>query len=493
MKILFQLFFTLWVFIGTGVFAAVSARVGEPLPNVIFTMADDLGYGDLGCYGQKAIKTPRLDQMAKEGMRFRQFYAGNTVCAPSRCVLMTGLHMGHAHVRGNAGGDMSIQSLRDSDFTVAELLKAAGYRTALCGKWGLGDEVEGGRTGLPRRQGFDFFYGYLNQLHAHNYYPEFLWRNEDKVELENEVMPFGRVSAGFQGGYAPERVDYSHDLIMNQALAFIRDHQETPFFLYLPLTIPHANNEGTRGTGNGQEVPSLQPYEDEKWSEQDKGQAAMITRMDAGIGRLLDLLRDLGIAENTLVIFTSDNGPHDEGGHSTERFGPAGPLRGMKRDLYEGGIRVPMLAWWPGMVPQNSISDHIGYFGDLMATAAELSRQPVPEGLDSVSFLPSLKGDTASQAKHDYLYWEFYEQGGKQAARLGDWKAIRMPMHTGPIEIYNLRMDLGESRNLAKERPDLVEQAGKIFDEAHRRHPNWSPRGSNRRVQPEPGDGIIRF
>ena len=207
--------------------------------------------------------------MAKEGMRFRQFYAGNTVCAPSRCVLMTGLHMGHAHVRGNAGGDMSIQSLRDSDFTVAELLKAAGYRTALCGKWGLGDEVEGGRTGLPRRQGFDFFYGYLNQLHAHNYYPEFLWRNEDKVELENEVMPFGRVSAGFQGGYATERVDYSHDLIMNQALAFIRDHQETPFFLYLPLTIPHANNEGTRGTGNGQEVPSLQPYEDEKWSEQD--------------------------------------------------------------------------------------------------------------------------------------------------------------------------------------------------------------------------------
>ena len=205
------------------------------------------------------------------------------------------------------------------------------------------------------------------------------------------------------------------------------------------------------------------------------------------------MLRDLGIAENTLVIFTSDNGPHDEGGHSTKRFGPAGPLRGMKRDLYEGGIRVPMLAWWPGMVPQNSISDHIGYFGDLMATAAELSRQPVPEGLDSVSFLPSLKGDTASQAKHDYLYWEFYEQGGKQAARLGDWKAIRMPMHTGPIEIYNLRMDLGESRNLAKERPDLVEQAGKIFDEAHRRHPNWSPRGSNRRVQPEPGDGIIRF
>ena len=493
MKILFQLFFTLWVFIGTGVFGSVSARVGEPLPNVIFIMADDLGYGDLGCYGQKAIQTPRLDQMAKEGMRFRQFYAGNTVCAPSRCVLMTGLHMGHAHVRGNAGGDMSIQSLRENDFTVAELLKAAGYRTALCGKWGLGDEVEGGRTGLPRRQGFDFFYGYLNQLHAHNYYPEFLWRNEDKVELENEVMPFGRVSAGFQGGYATERVDYSHDLIMDQALAFIRDHQEKPFFLYLPLTIPHANNEGTRGTGNGQEVPSLQPYKDEKWSEQDKGQAAMITRMDAGVGRLLDLLQDLGIAENTLVIFTSDNGPHDEGGHSTERFGPAGPLRGMKRDLYEGGIRVPMIAWWPGMVPQNSVSDHIGYFGDLMATAAELSRQPVPQGLDSVSFLPSLKGDTASQAKHDYLYWEFYEQGGKQAARLGDWKAIRMPMHTGPIEIYNLRMDLGESRNLAKERPDLVEQAGKIFDEAYRRHPNWSPRGNNRRPQPEPGDGIARF
>ena len=465
----------------------------ERLPNVIFVMADDLGYGDLGCYGQKLIKTPNLDQMAREGMRFRQFYAGNTVCAPSRCVLMTGLHMGHAHVRGNAGGEMSIQSLRDSDFTVGELFQAAGYRTSLCGKWGLGDDLKGARSGLPTRQGFHHFFGYLNQLHAHNYYPEFLWRNDEKVSLRNEVTPFGRVSGGFQGGYATKRIDYSHDLILDKALAFISENRERPFFLYLPLTIPHSNNEGTRGTGNGQEVPSLEPYLDEDWSDQDRGQAAMITRMDAGMGQILDLLKELNLDDHTVVMFTSDNGPHDEGGHETERFVPAGPLRGMKRDLYEGGIRVPLIVRWPGVVPANSITDHVAYFGDLMATSAELTNQATPEGLDSISFLPTLRGHEEDQATHDYLYWEFYEQGSKQATRFGDWKAVRMPINSGEIEVYNLRDDLGEARNIANQHPEVVKQAQKIFKEAHQPHPNWTARGGVRKNQPKPGDGIPRF
>ena len=401
-------------------------------PNLIFVLVDDLGYGDLGCYGQKLIKTPRLDQMAAEGIRFTDFYAGNTVCAPSRSVLMTGQHMGHTHVRGNAGGpDMSKQSLRDEDVTVAEVLHAAGYRTALCGKWGLGDDAMGGRSGLPRKQGFDFFYGYLNQVHAHNYYPEFLWKNETKSPLRNVVQRMDRTYGGFTGGWATKRVDYSHDLITNEALDFVRSNASNPFFLYLSLTIPHANNEGTRGTGDGQEVPDYGPYTTKDWSDQDKGQAAMISRMDADMGRLLDLLGELGIDENTVVMFSSDNGPHDEGGHDTDRFDPNGPLRGMKRDLYEGGVRVPMIVRWPGTAPAGTTSDHVGYFGDLMATAAELAGVECPENTDSISFVPTITGDADQQVEHDYLYWEFYERGGKQGVRAGNWKAVRMPWGDG--------------------------------------------------------------
>ena len=280
---------------------------------------------------------------------------------------------------------------------------------------------------------------------------------------------------------------------MDEALDFISENRERPFFLYLPLTIPHSNNEGTRGTGNGQEVPSLEPYLDEDWSDQDRGQAAMITRMDAGMGQILDLLKELNLDDHTVVMFTSDNGPHDEGGHETERFVPAGPLRGMKRDLYEGGIRVPLIVRWPGVVPANSITDHVAYFGDLMATSAELTNQATPEGLDSISFLPTLRGHEEDQATHDYLYWEFYEQGSKQATRFGDWKAVRMPINSGEIEVYNLRDDLGEARNIANQHPDVVKQAHKIFKEAHQPHPNWTARGGVRKNQPQPGDGIPRF
>ncbi|MFK7819439.1 MAG: arylsulfatase, partial [Planctomycetaceae bacterium] len=391
-------------------FAALAICVGclptlaaeQSKPNIIFILADDLGYGDLGCYGQKIVQTPRLDQMAAEGIRFTDFYAGCTVCAPSRSVLMTGQHMGHTHVRGNAGGeDMSKQSLRDEDVTVAEVLKSAGYTTALCGKWGLGDDAKGGYSGLPRRQGFDFFFGYLNQKHAHNYYPEFLWRNESKQTLRNVVQQSSNKYGGFIGGWGTTRVDYSHDMVVHEAIQFIKvnggDRDEgraatAPFFLFVSLTIPHANNEGTRGTGDGQEVPDYGIYTDEEWDNPDKGQAAMITRMDSDVGRILDLLDELGIGENTVVMFSSDNGHHDEGGHNTDLFDPNGPLRGMKRDLYEGGIRVPMIVRWLGTAPEGKTSKHVGYFGDLMATVGELSGAATPENTDSISFVPTIKG-----------------------------------------------------------------------------------------------------
>ncbi|MCC9642850.1 arylsulfatase [Rhodopirellula sp. JC740] len=475
----------LWLAIVFVSFALPSSSVfadDAKRPNIVFILADDLGYADLGCYGQELIQTPRLDQMAAEGMRFTDFYAGNTVCAPSRSVLMTGMHMGHTHVRGNASGpDMSKQSLRDEDVTVAEVLKAAGYTTALCGKWGLGDDAPGGREGLPRKQGFDHFYGYLNQVHAHNYYPEFLWRNETKEPLRNVVERRDRSYGGFTGGMAVQRVDYSHDLIAEDALDFIREKaeksREQPFFLYLSLTIPHANNEGTGMSGNGQEVPDYGIYSDKDWSDQDKGQAAMITRMDSDVGRILDLLAELKIDQDTVVMFSSDNGPHNEGGHNPERFDPAGPLRGMKRALTEGGIRVPLIVRWPGTTPPGTVSDHIGYFGDLMATTAELAGTEFPEDADSISFAPSIVGRPEAQQSHDYLYWEFYEQGGRQAVRAGKWKAIRQPWMNGPIELYDLESDLGETKNLAKQHPEIVKRMETAMAEAHVPHPNWQARG----------------
>jgi uncharacterized sulfatase len=391
---------------------------------------------------------------------------------------MTGLHMGHTHVRGNAGGDMSIQSLRGEDVTVAEVLQAAGYTTALCGKWGLGDEAPGALTGLPTNQGFDYFFGYLNQTHAHNYYPEFLWGGRVKVPLANEVVPTGsRNVSGFVPGYATKRVDYSHDLIAENALQFVEQNHEWPFFLYLALTIPHANNEGTRGTGNGQEVPDYGIYADKEWTDQDKGQAAMVTRMDRDIGRLFAKLADLGIDEHTVVMFSSDNGPHDEGGHMTDRFDPNGPLRGMKRDLYEGGIRVPFIVRWPGKTPAGSTSDHIGYFGDLMATAAEIAGTSPPDGLNSISFLPTITGRPVEQQQHEYLYWEFYERGGKQAVRHGRWKAVRMPMFTGQTELYDLSTDVGEANNVASAHPEIVKRLEAMMAAAHTPHPNWQIRG----------------
>ena len=467
----------------------VSARqpvnATAPRPNIVFILADDLGYGDLGCYGQQLIKTPQLDRMAAEGIRFTDFYAGNTVCAPSRSVLMTGQHMGHTHVRGNAGGpDMSRQTLREEDITVAEMLKSAGYQTALTGKWGLGDQTTGGESGLPLRQGFDYAYGYLNQVHAHNYYPEFLWRNETRHKLRNVVQRMDRSYGGFTGGWATKKVDYSHDLVVDEAVAFIRRaaaKPDQPFFLYLATTIPHANNEATKATGDGQEVPDYGQYASLDWSNPDKGQAAMVSRMDGDVGRIMDLLAELNLSENTVVMFSSDNGPHNEGGHNPEMFVPAGPLQGMKRDLNEGGVRVPMIVRWPGTTPAGEVSDHIGYFGDLMATVCELAGVACPDNTDSVSFAPTISGRSQNQLEHEYLYWEFYEQGGKQAVRAGEWKAIRMPWKTGPMQLFNLSDDIAERRNLADQHPEIVTRMEAIMEEAHVPHPNWQPRGRSRK------------
>lgn len=434
-------------------------------PNLIFIMADDLGWGDLGCFGQQKIKTPRLDAMASQGMRLTQFYAGSTVCAPSRCVLMTGLHTGHCLVRGNAR-----LALRPDDVTVAELMKGRGYTTALIGKWGLGEE---GSTGVPTRQGFDSFFGYLNQRHAHNYWPTFLLRNEQRVSLRNTAVKPSRDGSGV----AEKRLDYSHDLFASAALKFLGTKRSKPFFLYLSLTIPHANNEARN---KGMEVPDHGQYKDLDWPEPQKGQAAMITRMDRDVGRILDKVRELGIAEDTLVIFTSDNGPHREGGNRPDFADSNGPLRGIKRDLYEGGIRVPTIAWWPGKIEAGSKSAHLAYFGDLFATAAELTGAATPKGLDSISFLPTLTGK-GQQREHDALYWEFYEGGSKQAVRTKRWKAVRRPMFTGVTELFEIGKDIGEKHDVAADNPEVVAEMERIMAANHTPSDRWKVRKQRRR------------
>jgi arylsulfatase A-like enzyme len=462
-----------------------TSLIAADKPNMIFILADDLGYGDLGCYGQEVIKTPRLDRMAAEGLRFTDFYAGNTVCAPSRSVLMTGQHMGHTHVRGNASGKTNVQSLRDEDVTVAEVLRPAGYKNALIGKWGLGELNE---PGFPLKQGFDRFYGYLNQVHAHNNFPRFLFDNESQVQLRNVVidMDKGPGFGGFVGGMATKRVDYSQDLFVQESEKFIRENKGNPFFLYLALTTPHANNEATKMSGNGAEVPDFGIYADKDWSDQDKGQAAAVTRIDGDVGRILDLLAELNIDENTLVIFTSDNGPHNEAGHDLTRFDPSGPLMGIKRSLTEGGVRVPAIACWPGKIAPGQTSGHIAYFGDWMATAAELAGAALPDNVDSISFVPTLLGNESAQKQHECLYFEFYEQGGRQSVRFGQWAAIREPIFTGDVKVFDLQSDLGQMQNIAASRPDLVEQAVALMEKSHVPHPNWQLSGgkSSNRAKP---------
>lgn len=459
-------------------FALPVTGADAPKPNIIFILADDLGYGDIGCFGQQNIKTPNIDRMAAEGMRFTQVYSGSTVCAPSRAVLMTGRHTGHVSVRGNSGKQNPLaQALRTNDITVAAILKKAGYATGLIGKWGLGDVGEAER-GLPWKQGFDYTFGYLNQHHAHNYYPEQLWRNDTPVKLRN-VVP----NADAHGaGVATVRLDYSADLIADEALKFVRDHRSRPFFLYFTPTLPHANNEGKI---KGMEVPGLGDYADRAWPEPVKAHAAMVTRLDRDVGRLLALLKELGIDRHTLVVFSSDNGPHKEGGYDPTINRSSGPLRGTKRDHYEGGIRVPTVARWPGRVPAGQTSDAVWYFPDVLPTLAALSGATAPAGLDGVNVLPSWLGQAQPELKTRFLYWEFHEGGFKQAARQGDWKAVRNHPDD-PIELYDLATDLGEARNLASQRPEVVARFETFFKMARTEAADWPITKSPRRPVTKP-------
>ncbi len=440
----------------------------ETRPNVILIMTDDLGFGDLGSYGQGVIQTPNLDMLAEEGMSFTNFYAGSTVCAPSRSVLMTGLHTGHTHIRGNKEiKPMGQEPLLDSVITVAELMKSAGYKTGLVGKWGLGAPES---EGHPNNQGFDYFFGYLGQRHAHNYYPEYLFRNDERVPLEGNVLPEPKRGDG--AGEAIEKITYSHDVIAQDALDFIDRNSSDPFFLFLSLTIPHVNNEAE----DGMEVPEYGMYEDKDWPRQEKGKAAMITRMDWDIGRIIGRLQDHGIQENTIVIFTSDNGPHSEGKVDPEFFNSNGALRGIKRDLYEGGIRVPLIVWAPGKIMANSKSDHISYFPDIMPTLANLAGAKISHPIDGIDMTATLTS-TGVQNNHDHLYWEFYQNyqnQTKQAVRMGRWKAIRTPMYTGKVELYDLQNDPSELVDIAEQNPAIIERARETFDLAHTPSQIWT-------------------
>lgn len=443
-----------------------------PKPNLIWIMADDLGYGDLGCYGQKIIATPNLDRMANEGLRFTHFYSGATVCAPSRSVLMTGLHHGHTRVRGNAGQkNPEAQALQSDDFTVAKLLQQNGYRTALIGKWGLGD-IGRAESGLPRKQGFDSFFGYLNQSHAHNHFPDFLWRNESKILLPNVITRVGESGAG----YAVEASAFADDLFAKEAVQFVKENASKPFFLYWSMVIPHANNERTKALRNGAHVPDFGPYADKDWPEADKGQAAMISRLDSYVGEMLSTLRQIGIANNTLVLFTSDNGPHNESNHDLNRFQPSGPFSGIKRSLTDGGIRVPLIAWWPSQINPNTQTAHPSYFGDWMATVADLIGTSLPANTDSLSFAPTLLGKTGQQREHEFLYWEFHEGGFKQAALYrGRWKGIRKGGPTAPIVLYDLTNDISESQNVASSHPETAAIISNYLQTARVESEQWKP------------------
>ena len=437
---------------------AATLAAAETKPNIIFILADDLGYGDVSCYGQKKFTTPAIDRLAAEGMKFTQFYAGSTVCAPSRCSLMTGLHTGHCYIRGNKndpiGGNCPLAA---DQTTVATILKKAGYATGCFGKWGLGLDTN---EGSPLKHGFDEFFGYYDHRDAHNYYPPYLHRNNEKIELDGKA--------------------YSHDLIEQAALDFIRNNRDKPFFCYLPVTIPHAAMQVPE--------PYIAPwrqmfseFEDVvgKYSfntEVRNPVAAfpgMITRLDETVAKVLALLQELGLDDETIIVFSSDNGPHKEGGHRSDIFESFGPLRGFKRDLYEGGIRVPMLVRWNKKVKPGSVSEYLGAFWDILPTVADLAGVPEserPKQLDGLSFLPTLLGNTTAQKQHPHLYWEFYEQNGKIAVRFGKWKGIRLnaiQKPDGPIEVYDLESDLGETMNIADKHPEIVAKFKEIFREAH--------------------------
>lgn len=428
-------------------------------PNIIYVLADDLGYGDLSCYGQKHFQTPHLDRMAQEGIRFTDFHSGSTVCAPSRCALMTGKSMGHAYIRGN--GEIP---LRDEDFTLAESFKQNGYYTGVFGKWGLGLAEN---TGSPEKQGWDEFLGYTNHVHAHHFYTNNLWTIKNRKTVK----------------YPTDSLRHSHLYVMDAALDFVKNNQTKPFFMYLAVTMPHAEvfaptPESVSPFLNADnsskfpEIPFVQKAGNYRSQAKPKANfAGMVTHLDRDMGRLMDLLKSLGLAENTYVFFTSDNGPHKEGGADPEFFDSNGPLKGIKRDLYEGGIRVPFIAWG-GKVKKGLTNHEILANWDVFSTFEELIGGKKTQGLDGLSFANVLKGKPLTK-KHDALYWEFYERGFDQAVRMGDWKAIKQSQKGNKMELYNLKTDLGEEHDVATQYPDVVAKAEKTMNESRVHSDRW--------------------
>lgn len=444
-----------------------SGSVDPQKPNIIYILADDLGYGDLGCYGQEQFRTPNLDRLAAEGIRFTRHYSGSTVCAPSRSVLMTGLHTGHTPIRGNQEVQPEGQApLPAGAETLAEMLRSSGYVTGAFGKWGLGFP---GSEGDPVNQGFDYFFGYNCQRYAHRYYPAYLWENNNKFPLE--------------GNDWSSTTTYAPDVIQQKTLDFIRANKDTSFFAYVPIVIPHAElivpddevleqymgkypEEPFVGKPGADYGPDMEITMYCSQEHPHATFAAMVHHIDTYVGEIISTLKELGIDQHTIVMFTSDNGPHQEGGADPSFFNSSGGLRGVKRDLYEGGIRVPFIVRWPGTVEGGGESDHISAFWDVVPTLADICGFETPV-TDGISFLPELKAE--DQPEHDLLYWEFHEHGGKQALLKDGWKAIRLHVGKdpdGPLELYNLEEDPMETQNVAADHPDLVEAFATIMKQS---------------------------
>ena len=434
-------------------------------PNIIYILADDLGYGDLGCFGQKTLKTPNIDKMAREGITLTQHYAGSTVCAPSRAVLVTGLHTGHVRIRNN-----SFIQLKDSDVTFGHVLKKAGYRTGCIGKWGVGNILP---DNDPARGGMDYFYGYINMCHAHNFYPDYIVKNGKRLALRNTISQkwkdLWKKKINQEGsGVADKKIDYVPDMLQKETLAFISRNKDKPFFLYYSLNMPHANNEG-KNTPDGMEVPSYGEFKSRPWPDNEKGFAMAMKLIDDYTGQVIKKVKDSGLEKKTLIIFTSDNGPHNEGGHDINFFNSNGDLRGYKRDLYEGGIRVPFIAKWKNRIKPGKKSSHLSGFQDMMPTFAELAGVKSPP-CDGISMAPILSNRPGSQKKHDHLYWEFPIRKGLQAVVKGKWKGVRKDVKKkpdGPIELYDLSADISEKNNIAKKHLQIVSEISGIMKKEH--------------------------
>lgn len=454
--------------IGVTSFGATSLAADKP--NVVYILADDLGYNDLSCFGQAILKTPHIDALAARGMKLTRHYSGSTVCAPSRCVLLTGKHTGNATVRGN-----NPVLLKPDDITIAQKLREVGYATGCFGKWGVGHPPE---RDEPNRFGFDEFYGYVNMFHAHNFYPEFLIRNGALEKLNNVLDDPWRLEEGYEdggpkegAGVAKVKNDYAPHFITREALRFIDAHAEAPFFLYFALNMPHTNNEAGRAPYlNGMEVPDYGEFADKDWPDPEKGFAEMMRLVDEYVGQVVAKLEEHGLSEKTLIVFSSDNGPHEEGKHLAEFFDSNGHLRGMKRDLFDGGIRVPTIATWPGKIAAGAESDILSGFQDLFPTLAEVAGFEPPADLDGVSLLPTLLGKPEEQTHHEFLYWEFLERGGKKAVATTQWKAIQLDTlkpEPQPTLLFNLESDPSETTDVAADHPDIVRQMETWIQESH--------------------------